>query len=195
MKVIDLFEKKYQGFFAAVNAAKHGQRKPKGLSSKTWGEARKVAGKKKKKMHESFTQFLLDENVDVPDTEYGYWIRDDGKILPVNDNQGHVKVLKILGRIPSYGAAYKDGWVRVVVVPTKPDKHAPNGVLYGAIDFELGQSPSVQALYGALKVLSYHADEGMMYNIDVSNDNSVVIDSNTYSKAQAAATALKRLAQ
>lgn len=57
MKLIDLFpiaaqdltEKKHQGFFAAVDAAKHGGKRPKNISQKTWGEARKVAGKGGKK--------------------------------------------------------------------------------------------------------------------------------------------------
>jgi hypothetical protein len=194
MRVIDLFEKKYQGFFAAVNAAKRGRHKPEGLSSKTWGEARKVAGKGKKKVHESFIGFLLNEDGDVPETEYGYWIANNGKIIPVNDEQGHVRVLKLLGRTPYYGDAFYDGWIRVVVVPTRPDKKAPNGVQFGAIDFEMGETPSAKALYAAIKVLAHHADDGMMYNVDIASKAAAVPDSDTFTKPQAVAGMFKSLA-
>lgn len=148
-------------------------------------EVRKCATKKKK-VFESLIDFLLCEMEDIPKTQYGYWIMNDGKIIPVNDAEGHVRVLKFLGRTPSYSAAFDDGWIRVAIYPTVPDKHAPGGIRYGAINFETGTLPTAKAMQSAIKVVMHHGSPGMYYNVDVNDDRGQVVAEHMFDKQQRA---------
>lgn len=72
----------------------------------------------------TFRQFLMEYELVLPETEYGYWVNAQGKFFPV-DTQEHASAAEEL--IPShfrelypsdhpYEIAFKVGWVRLYEV-------------------------------------------------------------------------------
>lgn len=53
----------------------------------------------------------------IPQTDYGYWITDEGKIIPVGHEQ-HDEVSRANGGGP-LGYAIDKGWIRIVVEPAR----------------------------------------------------------------------------
>lgn len=64
----------------------------------------------------TFKQYLIETS--VPKTYYGYWIRTDGKIVPVSF-QSHFSVARMLlpGEARPVTAALLSGYIRVVAEP------------------------------------------------------------------------------
>jgi hypothetical protein len=62
-------------------------------------------------------EFALCEAVEIPDTDYGYWIKPDGEIVVVPYSSSHESTLRRAsgGEMWTYGKAFRFGWVRVVL--------------------------------------------------------------------------------
>lgn len=116
--------------------------------------------------------FSIFENVNIPDTTYGYWVGGNGNIIPVGLHD-HEKVALAYGfgtdddtgENPSTDALDK-GWVRMIVKSGTPITAAKHRYLKPFIDIEVGRSPTTKAIYNTIEILRAYE----MPNIDVSID-------------------------
>lgn len=135
--------------------------------------------------------YLILEGIDVPDTAYGYWVTNDGTIVPVEDQAGHLRALAQLLHNTSYNAAFQHGFVRMAV---EKSKKVGNTVVNGALDVELHPDfTTVATLYSTMKVITHNYINGMYINIDFVTDNTDVIATHTFDNDKKAMLLLKSL--
>lgn len=107
---------------------------------------------------EELSEEMLAEGVELPKTDYGYWIAPQGRIIVV-PAFAHERVLEEIteGRMMTYRQAFEAGWVRII---------ATSGILFvttstGLIDAR--QIVAISAMAYQPDIEDYRADIAANY--------------------------------